>query len=175
MTTDKLDLNALNPANPIAQHASIERRPELAQAMDLLLGAAHVEVCCMQRDLAVLDLSSISVVEKLEQLLTTRRGAHVRLLVDDPHWIDTQAPRLRALHRLTTHAFEIRQASESDPIGDDCAVIIDRHHLLDLKVGHLVHGELWLNQPHHAQPWQSTFDRRWEHAGHNLPATPLGL
>ena len=70
---------------------------------------------------------------------------------------------------------EIRQASESDPVGDDTVVIVDHCHVLNLQMGKLVQGDLWLYHPINAQPLGSTFDHRWERAGHNLPASPLGL
>ncbi len=170
-----MNLSEFDPNSGMPQRAHIERRTDVLTAMEVLLGAAHTDVRCMHHTLEPLGLSSISLVERLEKLLTTHRGARVRLLVDDTHWLDTQAPRLRSLHRLTTHALEIRQASPSDPVGDDAVAIVDHRHVLNLQIGKLVQGDLWLHHPINAQPWGSTFDRRWEHAGHNLPAWPLGL
>lgn len=170
-----MTLNDLDPTTEQPQRVLIDERAQLPVAMDILLATARIEVICMQHNLEPLGLGQMNLVERLEKLLTTHRGARVRLLVDDTHWLDTQAPRLRALHRHMTHALQLRQASESDPVGEDCVVVVDHRHVLNLKIGKLVHGDLWLHHPLNAQPWCTVFERRWEHASHDLPGSPLGL
>jgi len=165
----------LNPDSPTPQRALVDRRSDLLSTMLLLVRKAHTQICCMHHTLEPLGLSSSAVVASLERFLSTHPGARVRLLADDAHWLDTQAPRLRTLQRALTHALEIRIASPSDPIGEDVAVIVDHEHVLNLKIAKIVQGELSLHHPANAQSWSTVFDRRWAHAGHNLPATPLGL
>ena len=46
---------------------------------------------------------------------------------------------------------------------------------LELRATRTTSGALWLHHKPHAQPLIAAFDRRWNAAGHNLPASPLGL
>lgn len=169
---------ALDPSSGMPQRALIQQRAQLLEAMDLLLSGARSEVRCMQRDLEVLQLSSLRLVSVLEKFLLSNRSSaqcRVQLLVDEPRWVETQAHRLRQLHRHFNHVLEIRVAASSDAVGDDSVVIVDRCHVIDLKVGLAVQGDVWLHHPVRAQPWVHTFERRWQYAGHNLSASPLGL
>lgn len=170
MDISELDLTSAKP-----QHALIQTRSQLAAAVDALLSLAQTSVCCMQHNLEPLGLASASATNRLEQAFKTHHALQVRLLVDDSGWLETQAPRLRKLHRNLTHALHIRCASESDPVGETCAIVVNSQHVLRLEIGHLVNGDLWLHHPLNAQPLEADFDRRWEHAGHDLPANPLGL
>ena len=170
-----MNVDELDPASHTPQRALITRRVELATAMERLLRAAGSEVLCMQRDLEPLGLSSSAIVEQFENLLASRRDARVRLLVDDASWLDTHAARLRTLQRFFAHALEIRVANGDDAVGEDTVAIVDRRHVLALTIGKLVQGDLWLHHPLNARTWVSVFDRRWGHAGHNLPVVPLGL
>ena len=54
-------------------------------------------------------------------------------------------------------------------------VLVD-DHAQPRTAGHADHQRrLWLHHKPHAQPLIAAFDRRWNAAGHNLPASPLGL
>ncbi|HRK57306.1 MAG TPA: hypothetical protein PLQ67_07265 [Burkholderiaceae bacterium] len=170
MNVYELDLTSTMP-----QRALIQSRAQLAEAVDTVLGLARISLCCMHRNLEPLGLASARATQKLETAFKTHPALQVRLLVDDPHWLDTQAPRLRALHRHMTHALHLRCASESDPVAHACVIIVDQQHILDLEIGHLVKGDLWINHPLNAQSLEAAFDRRWEQAGYDLPAQPLGL
>lgn len=170
-----MDVTELDPGGATPQRALISRRMEIAVAIDRLLHTANRDVVCMQHDLEPLGLGSIAVVERLEPLLASRRDARVRLLVDDTRWIDGQAARLRTLQRHYAHALEIRMANADDAVGEDTVVVVDGRHVLDLQIGKLVQGDLWLNHPLNARQWVEVFERRWAHAGHNLPVQPLGL
>jgi hypothetical protein len=157
------------------QRTLIDGRADLAQALETILSRATHFVRVMDHDLAPLDVSAAGHVHKLESLLLAHRAARVRLLVDDVRWLDTQASRLRQLQRDFSHALELRVANEADPVGDTSCVLGDSRDALLLKNTVYAQGELWLDHEPHAQPWVSEFDRRWEHAGHNLPVAPLGL
>lgn len=170
-----MDVTELDPAVATPQRALISQRKEIAVAIDHLLHTASRNVMCMQHDLEPLGLASIVVVERLERVLAARRDARVRLLADNTHWIESRAPRLRALQRLFAHTLEIRIANPDDAVGEDTVAIVDGRHVLDLQIGKLVQGDLWLNHPLHARQWVDVFERRWAHAGHNLPVQPLGL
>ncbi len=97
------------------------------------------------------------------------------MLVDDATWLETRAARLRLLQRRFAHALELRVASDEDPVGEDACVLVDDHVSLELRATRSTSGALWLRNKPHAQPLISAFDRRWNAAGHNLPASPLGL
>ena len=66
-------------------------------------------------------------------------------------------------------------ASDEDPVGEDACVLVDDHASLELRATRTTSGALWLHNKPHAQPLIAAFDRRWNAAGHNLPASPLGL
>jgi hypothetical protein len=157
------------------QRALITSRAEAQQAIQIALGSARHLVRALHRDLSPFGLSSVATVERLQTLLLGQREARVRLLVDDPLWLDNGAARLRLLQRRFSHAIELRVASTDDPVGDDCWLIADDHSVLSLIAGRLLRGDLWLNHKPRVQPLAAAFDRRWDAAAHNLPVSPLGL
>jgi hypothetical protein len=157
------------------ERALITSRAETHEAVLLALGLAQHLVRCQQRDLAVFDLASVAAEERLHRLLLGHRSARARLLVDDGTWLETRAPRLRALQRRFPHALEMRIASADDPVGDDAVLLVDDHAAIQLKPTALARGDIWIRNKPHAQPLISAFDRRWDAAGHNLAVAPLGL
>ena len=108
------------------------------------------------------NLSSIDATEALSRLLLGSRNARVRLLVDDPAWLDTGAARLRLLQQRFPHALELRVASQDDPVGDDAQVLADDHAALELRPTPAARGDLWLHNKPHAQTRIAAFDRRWD-------------
>lgn len=165
----------LQPADGAPQRALITSRAETHEAVLVALDAATRLVRCMHRDLAVFDLGSVAAEQRLHRLLLGHRTARVQLLVDDAAWLDSQAPRLRALQRRFAHALEMRVASADDPVGDDACLLADDHALLELKPTAVARGDLWLHNKPHLQPQAAAFVRRWNAAGHNLAVAPLGL
>ena len=161
--------------DPTPQRVLIDSREELHEAVRVALGSGRRVVRALHRDLSVFDLSSIAATESLRQLLLGDRSARIRLLVDDAAWLETRAPRLRLLQRRFPHALELRVASDEDPVGEDACVLVDEHASLELRATRTTSGSLWLHHAPHAQPLIAAFDRRWNAAGHNLPASPLGL
>jgi hypothetical protein len=165
----------LSLASGSPERALITSRAETHEAVLIALGIASRSVRCLHRDLAIFDLGSVAAEASLHRLLLSHRSARVQLLVDDPGWLETRAPRLRALQRHFPHALELRVASSDDPVGDDACLLVDDHAALELKPTVVAHGDLWLHNKPHAQPLSSAFDRRWNAGGHNLAVAPLGL
>ena len=161
--------------DPAPQRVLITSRVELHQAVGVAVRVAHRMLRCMHRDLSVFDLSSIDATGGISRLLLADRNARVRMLADDPAWLDTRAARLRLLQQRFPHALELRVASPDDPVGDDAHVLADEHATLDLRPTPTARGDLWLHNKPHAQPRIAAFDRRWEAASHNLSVSPLGL
>ena len=161
--------------DPTPQRVLINTRDELHEAVRVALRVGTRSVCMLQRDLSVFDLASPEVIEALRQMVLGHRSARVRMLVDDPAWLEARAARLRLLQRRFAHALELRVASPEDPVGDDAWVLVDDHVSLELRPTPTASGSLWLHHKPHAQPLLATFDRRWAAAGHNLPVSPLGL
>jgi hypothetical protein len=157
------------------QRALITSRAELHEAVRVALRAARRMLRVLHRDLAVFELSTKEATEALQRMLLADRSARVRLLVDDAQWLDTRAARLRLLQQGFPHALELRVASADDPVGDDAAMLVDQHATMELAATPVARGSLWLHHEPYAQPLIAAFDRRWEAAGHNLPAVPLGL
>lgn len=165
----------LLPTDSAPQRALITSRAETHEAVLVVLDIATRNIRCMHRDLTVFDLGSVASVEKLHRLLLGHRSARVQLLVDDATWLDSHAPRLRALQRNFPHALELRVASADDPVGDDACLLADDHALLELKPTAVARGDLWLHNKPHLQTQAAAFLRRWNAGGHNLAVAPLGL
>ncbi len=157
------------------ERALITSRAETHEGVLIALGVAERTIRCLHRDLALFDLGSVAAQERLQRLLLSHRSARVRLLVDDATWLESQAPRLRALQRRFPHALEMRVAAADDPVGDDAVLLADDHAVLELKPTIVARGDLWLHNKPHAQPLAAAFERRWNAGGHNLAVVPLGL
>ena len=157
------------------ERALITSRAETQEAVLIALGVAQRTVRCLHRDLAVFDLGSVAAEVSLHRLLLSHRSARVQMLVDDAAWLETRAPRLRALQRRFPHALELRVASDDDPVGDDAYLLVDDHAALQLKPSATARGDLWLHNKPHLQPLAAAFDRRWNSGGHNLAVVSLGL
>lgn len=163
------------PDDPTPQRVLIDSREQLHEAVRVALGCGRRTVRALHRDLSVFGLSSIAATESMRQLLLGDRSARIRMLVDDAAWLETGAARLRLLQRRFPHALELRVASDADPVGEDAGVLVDDHACLEVRATRTTSGSLWLHHKPHAQPLIAAFDRRWNAAGHNLPASPLGL
>ena len=157
------------------ERALITSRAETHEAVLIALGVAERTIRCLHRDLALFDLGSVAVEERLHRLLLSHRSARVRLLVDEAAWLESRAPRLRALQRQFPHALEMRVAASDDPVGDDACLLADDHAALDLKPTSVARGDLWVHNKPHVQPLAAAFERRWNASGHNLAVVPLGL
>lgn len=165
----------LSLAGGTPERALITSRTETHEAVLIALSMAQRWVRCLHRDLGVFDLGSVAVEEHLNRLLLSHRSARVQLLVDDDTWLNTRAPRLRALQRRFAHALEMRVASEDDPVADDAWVLIDDHTVIELKPTAAARGDLWTHNKPRVQPLLASYVRRWDAAGHNLAVVPLGL
>jgi hypothetical protein len=165
----------LSLSETVPERALITSRAETHEAVLIALGIARRSVRGLHRDLSVFDLGSVVAEASLHRLLLSHRLARVQLLVDDVVWLETRAPRLRALQRLFPHALELRVAAEDDPVGDDACLLVDDHVALQLRPTASARGDLWLNNKPHAQPLAAAFERRWNAGGHNLAVMPLGL
>jgi hypothetical protein len=161
-------------ATPATSRA-IAGRVEFTAAVRELVALARRTLRCADADLSPLGLSGRATVEALRALLLSRRDARVRLLVDDDRWLERDAARLRQLQCQFPHALELRLAAPDDPVGSDSLLLADDRHLLLRRPGTVVNGRLALDDPAQAHPLVDAFERRWEVAGHNLPARPLGL
>jgi hypothetical protein len=165
----------LSLAGDMPERALITSRAETQEAALIALGLAQRSVRALHRDLGVFDLGSVAAEACLHRLLLSHRTARVQLLVDDAGWLETRAPRLRALQRRFPHALELRVASHDDPVGEDTCLLVDDHAALELKPTAVARGDLWLHNKPHAQPLAAGFERRWNAGGHNLAVVPLGL
>lgn len=161
--------------DPAPQRVLIGSRDDLGDAVRIALRIAKRTVRCLHRDLSVFELATIDATESLAALLLGHRSARVRLLVDDPAWLDTRAARLRLLQQRFPHALELRVASADDPVGDDSCVLADDHAVLQLAPSPVARGDFWVHNKPHAQPLIAAFDRRWDAGAHNLAVVPLGL
>jgi hypothetical protein len=157
------------------QRFLISSRAELRAALLQLLGRAQRRLRLAASDLSVFALDHVDPIAALRRHLLERADNRIQLLVDDIAWLDGRAPRLRNLQRDFSHALLIRCTDAQDAIGEDIVAIGDDRDVLLLQPSIGTLGELWCENKPFAQPLVAAFDRRWEHASHNLAAKPLGL
>lgn len=162
-------------ADDVPQRVLVDSRVGLDAALLLLIGRARQRLACAASDLSILHLGGLQPVTAMRELLLAHPDNRIRLLVDDPGWLDRHAPRLRSLQRDFSHALLIRCADPQDPVEHDVVAIGDDLDALRLQPTVGITGELWCHNFPFVQPLLAAFDRRWEHAAHNLPASPLGL
>jgi hypothetical protein len=160
---------------PTPQRLLITSRAELADGVVRLIGLAHRSFRCCSFDGSIFDLGSAPVVEALARFVRDKRGARVWVLVDDPLWIETRAPRFKKMQRMLGHAVQIRAANVQDAVAGDMHLLVDDRHSLVLKPSAMTAGEIWFGNEHRARPLLADFDRRWVAASHDLPVVPLGL
>lgn len=161
------------PAPP--RRITIASHAELRTAVQDLLARAHLEVCAAHRSLALLGLGELKLVEALRVLLARGPRARVRLLADDGDWLERKAPRLRSLQRDYSHALQFRLSAQTEKVGDAALLIVDARSYLQLASSAYPRGVLAFDAPAEARGLQQDFERRWEAAGYDLPAQPLGL
>jgi hypothetical protein len=159
----------------VPEHTPIASMADLRLAVTSLLADARFEVCVAHRDLALLGLGEREAVELLRGLLGRGPRARVRLLADQGEWLERQAPRLRALQRDYSHALHLRLSAPAEQIGEAALMVVDARSYLRLAPAAYPHGVLARETPAEARGLLEDFERRWEAAGHDLPATPLGL
>lgn len=164
-----------SPPSDRPQRLLITSRGELEASLLLLIGRARRQLRFAAADLSVLALADVRPAAALREVLLAHPGNRIHVLVDDMAWLDTRAPRLRALQRDFSHALLIRSADAQDPVGHDVVALGDSIDALRLQPTIGIVGEMWCHHAPFAQPLISEFDRRWEHASHNRPAQPLGL
>ena len=152
-----------------------DTRADMHSALLLLLGRAQRTLRLAASDLSVFALDSVQPIAAMREMLLAHVENRIRLLVDDTTWLDTQAPRLRSLQTDFSHSLLVRRADTQDPVETEVVALGDDLDALQLKPTIGIVGELWCRNRPYAQPLIAAFDRRWEHAAHNLPARPLGL
>lgn len=150
-------------------------RVQIAEAVRATIALAQLTIACADADGASFDLSSRATVELLERLLLSQPRARVRVLVDDPQWLDRGAARLRLLQRRYPHALMLRVTDPDDTVGDERVLIADHAHFVLLRPQAERLGERWTQHAPRAAPLMAAFNRRWERAAHDLPVQPLGL
>jgi hypothetical protein len=166
--------------SPAASHIPPERslvdsKAGLARTVDRLLALPARSLRIASPDGSLFDLASRRLVDAMERLLLADRLAQIRILVDDPAWIEAKAARLKLLQRRFPHALLLRTACVDDPVGEEGQMLADDLHRLVVKPGRLIAAELWLNNRPQAQAVLAEFDRRWTCAAHNMAVHPLGL
>lgn len=162
-----------SPRTP--ERVTIASHADLRVAVLGLLAQARLEVCAAHRDLALLGLGGRDLVDALRSVLARGARARVRLLADEGGWLEREAPRLRALQRDYGHSLHLRLSAEAEAVGDAALLIVDGRSFLQLAPTAYPHGVLALDAPAEARGVLQDFERRWEAAGHDLPAQPLGL
>lgn len=158
-----------------AERMRIASYADLTVATERLLASAQRELSIAHADLSLFGLEQKARVETLAALLRSGPRARVRILVDEPRWLESAAPRLRRLQQDYGHVFVLRQSSESAPVGDGATLIADQASYLRLAPTAYPSGELVLRDPRTALSLREHFEQLWECAAFDLSGRPLGL
>jgi hypothetical protein len=166
------------PADPGAPAPQLERLASVAAqiaAIDRLIGLARTSIRVFDVSLAETGWNQPLRAERLAAFLRASRHAKLQIIVHDPRWIETSAPRLRELLRRFSHAITLCQTGpEARGAADPLLIVDDRHYLHRFHIDH-PRAELAINAPQEARPLVDRYDEIWATGEPGVTATTLGL
>lgn len=138
---------------------------EYRAAVDTVLDSAVSNLAIFDRDLAALRLEEPQRLAKLANFLHAQpsgeRTKKLRIIIHQPHLLDSHMPRLITLFTRYAHTVDLRQSP------DNLRQIADTHILADACHGvrrfHSDHARCALIQadPLAIHPWQQRFEELW--------------
>lgn len=145
------------------------------QAIDTVLELAVSEIAIFDHSLAALRLEEPPRMEKLANFLQKDAVSKLRIIVHEPHLLDSRMPRFMQLATRHSAAIQVRQSP------DNLRHLADTHVLADMRHGvrrfHIDHARyaLMLDDPAAIQPWQQRFEELWDLSQPCLKITTTGL
>lgn len=145
------------------------------QAIDTVLELAVSEIAIFDHSLAALRLEEPPRMEKLANFLQKDAVSKLRIIVHEPHLLDSRMPRFMQLATRHSAAIQVRQSP------DNLRHLADTHVLADMRHGvrrfHIDHARyaLMLNDPAAIRPWQQRFEELWDLSQPCLKMTTTGL
>jgi len=145
------------------------------QAIDTVLELAASEIAIFDHNLAALRLEEPPRMEKLANFLQKDAVSRLRIVVHEPHLLDSRMPRFMRLATRHSAAIQVRQSP------DNLRHLADTHVLADMRHGvrrfHIDHARcaLMLDDPAAIRPWQQRFEELWDLSQPCLKITTTGL
>lgn len=145
------------------------------QAIDTVLELAVSEIAIFDHSLATLRLEEPPRMEKLANFLKKDAVSRLRIIVHEPHLLNSRMPRFMQLATRHSAAIQVRQSP------DNLRHLADTHVLADMRHGvrrfHIDHARyaLTLDDPAAIRPWQQRFEELWDLSQPCLKTTTTGL
>lgn len=150
----------LPPAAPVR---AIESAEDAAAVLLAMLPAARSEIRIYSRDLDPALFGREDVLDALRRFAVERRGAQVRVLVQDPRNTQLRHHPLLALAQRLPTAFAFRSPQEpQDEHYPAAFVVTDRGGFLFRTLGSRFEGEASACAPARARELAAAFDPVWE-------------
>ncbi|MFZ2628493.1 MAG: hypothetical protein WAX67_06380 [Rugosibacter sp.] len=145
------------------------------QAIDTVLELAVSEIAIFDYDLAALRLEEPPRTAKLANFLQKDAASRLRIVVHEPHLLNSRMPRFMQLATRHSSAIQVRQRP------DNLRHLADSHVLADIRHGvrrfHIDHARcaLMLDDPAAIQPWRQRFEELWDLSQPCLKINTTGL
>lgn len=146
---------------------------DVSKALDELVVRSTRTLDVLDHSLTLQDWGSRARCEALQKA-AFERHVHIRILVEDGHYVSTQAPRLTNLLKTLGHRVEI-VVSDAHEFPANSFVVADRQHFLFRPNSVHSAGMLNFENPAKSAPYANTFQVFWEQGGQRVFPEALGL
>lgn len=146
---------------------------DVSKALDELIAHSTRTLDVLDHSLTLQDWGSRARCEALQKA-AFERHVHVRILVEDGHYVNTQAPRLTNLLKTLGHRVEI-VVSDAHEFPATSFAVADRQHFLFRPNSVHSAGSLYFGNPAKSVPYADTFQVFWEQGGQRVFPEALGL
>jgi hypothetical protein len=155
-----------------ATFADFDTRAGFHAAVICALDSSRHAVTLIDRDFEHWPLESAAGEQALRGALA--RGAHLRVLVARPDWLERHASRFARLRRMHAGQVECREVPATLRL-EDSALVADGQHLVKRAHCDGFHGRLALASPSAVEALVDRYQAVWDESTPCLPATTLGL
>lgn len=146
---------------------------QVSSALNVLIERSAHTIDIVDHNLAMQDWGSRARCDALQQA-AYHRHVHVRILVAEGHYVQTQVPRLMTLLKTLGHRIEIVISQARDfPV--TAYAVADRQHLLFRPVSVQSNGRLTLESSTKSIPYADEFNLLWEQGGERVFPEAFGL
>ena len=156
-----------------------ESRSEFQAATARLLGLARHQIWLLDPNFDDWLIDTIATVSLISEALQRSRQAQIEqmpltLLVNDPEWIEQNAPRLMAIRRRQSSAFETKQIPAQYQ-RQESVLLVDNQHAVIRPHKSSFRAKVIVGQPSEVEHRAAKLRQIRDLASHCLQATTLGL
>lgn len=146
---------------------------DVSRALDELVARSSRTLDVLDHALTLQDWGGRARCDALQRA-AFERHVHIRILVADGHYVQSQAPRLTNLLKTLGHRIEI-MVSAAHEFPASALVVADRQHFLFRPNSVRSVGLVGFENPSKSVPYASTFQVLWEQGGERVFPEVLGL